>query len=158
MTEPNPFLPGPSIDDGKVGPTFDEYRWSQLTERVQNLDGALAMLYSRVAALEDHREAHERGLDVLNRRLTDLEDAGKPATKPRDELNERIIAFLESHPNLKFPAISIDANLGGTGKDISDRLKTLAKNGRIRMFAEEKRRPFYQALEQPAPVEDQSTS
>jgi hypothetical protein len=134
VTTPNPFLPGPSIDDEKPSQGFDDYRWSQMEARL---------------------DKHQRSLVNLTERLTALEVAFeqlRPATKPRDDLSERIAAFLEAHPDLKFTAISIDENLDATGKDLSDRCKNLARNGRIRMFAEPNRRPFYQALP-PTPPE-----
>lgn len=195
----NPLGPDFPIADPYTpanGPTFDEYRWSQLTEENRVLKTELESLSKRVAThsnslatLIDRQNATQTRLDAvlahleetqtlpdsiknlidtvgtllewresLDGRLAELENAGKPPAKPKDELNERVVAFLESHPELKFTAISIDENLGGTGRDISDRLKTLARNGRIRIFANDKRRPFYQALERPAPVEDQPTS
>jgi hypothetical protein len=167
----------PSVIDRVEGQTFDEYRWSQLEaairerkaeieslstrlesvrDAVGGINGRLTDVDERVRQLEEAGEVeslnvrldtHSRSLINLTESVRQLEEAVLPQPKPRDELNDRILEFLEAHPYLKFTAISIDENIGGTGKDISDRLKTLARNGKIRIFAEKGRRPFYQALE-----------
>jgi chromosome segregation ATPase len=151
---------------GPNGQSFDEYRWSQLEEanranvqaitrltaQLDTVRDAVGSLAGEIESINVRMDTHSRSLINLTESVRQLEEATKPPVKARDELNDRIVAFLESHAGLKFTAISIDENLGGTGKDISDRLKTLVRNGRIRMFAIPNRRPFYQALER---TEDQ---
>ena len=157
MTEPNPFLPGPSINDGEVQ-TFDEYRWAQLVEDNRRHLDAIAALKRRTDDQKDRADIFHRSLINTIERLTFLENAvaelqakGQPVAKPRDELNERIVEFLESAPGIKFTAIAIRENLGD-GKYIHDRCKTLVRQGRILAHTAPNRHPLYQAL----PTDDQS--
>jgi len=161
VTQPDPSTAGIEAALDAIGATangqgFDEYRFAQLQQQLDRHAARIVELHERAAAAEErlqivdginsHLDALVDRLRELSSRVTALEDAAKPAKRDRDDLNDRIVALLESAPTLKFSAISVDENLGGTGKDISDRLKTLAKNGRILIHAEEGRRPFYQAL------------
>jgi hypothetical protein len=131
------------------GQSFVDYRLSQQGEAIEQLKSEIAALRGRFDNVTSLVGLINSTTAELSERLAALEDAGKPPTKDRDDLNERIVAFLEEHRGLKFTAISIDENLGGTGKDISDRLKTLVRNNRVRMHSIANRRPFYQALERP---------
>ena len=157
------------------GPGFDDYRWSQLVEenkritelldghhrvitalkdRIDDQTNCADRIHRRVVKLEARKEEQHYIIAALDERLRVLEDAQRPPVKDRDDLNERIVAFLESVPSLKFSAISIRENLGDGTKDVYDRCKTLARNGRIRMFTEPNRRALYQAL----PVADEVQS
>jgi uncharacterized coiled-coil protein SlyX len=98
----------------------------------------------RLEALEGERTAD--AVVVLDERLRAIEAKDAPPPKPVDEVNEQIVAFLESVPDVKLTAISIRENLGIDAKYIHDRCKTLVRNNRIRMYTEANRHPFYQAL------------
>jgi uncharacterized coiled-coil protein SlyX len=174
-----PFLPGPTIDDGST-PGFDEYRWSQLVEenkrivsvlaalkarmdtrdtRIEEVQGRIDALANLVAELEGKMTALVMRLDLHTERHREvvgrveaLEAKDAPPPKPVDEINEQIVAFLDSVPDVKLTAIAIRENLGIDAKYIHDRCKTLVRNKRIRMFVEPNRHPFYQALPKAEPA------
>jgi uncharacterized coiled-coil protein SlyX len=106
----------------------------------------------RLEALEGERTAD--AVVVLDERLRAIEAKDAPPPKPVDEVNEQIVAFLESVPDVKLTAISIRENLGIDAKYIHDRCKTLVRNNRIRMYTEANRHPFYQALPKAEPAVD----
>lgn len=136
------------------GQTFDEYRWSQLVEENKRLIAVSKALKDRLDSLEARFEAVRDTVGAVNGRLAELEGKDQPTAKPVDEINEKIVAFLESVPDVKLTAIAIRENLDIPAKYIHDRCKTLVRNNRIRTFVEPNRHPFYQALPKAEPAVD----
>jgi predicted nuclease with TOPRIM domain len=139
--------------DDQMGRNDQTYRsQTSMAERLDRLEG-------RIDELSKHLQEVD-SLDLpgavvtLDERLRALEAKDAPPPKPVDEINEQIVAFLDSVPDVKLTAIAIRENLGIDAKYIHDRCKTLVRNKRIRMFVEPNRHPFYQALPKAEPAVD----
>jgi hypothetical protein len=62
---------------------------------------------------------------------------------PVAEVDERLAAFLDTVPGIKFSAVSVAENLGLESGYCSDRLTALAGRGRIVRQQAPNRRPLY---------------
>ena len=76
----------------------------------------------------------EAAVQALTERVISLEDT--PAGQPRDELNEKLLAFLRRHAGLKFTGQLVAENLGESPSSVYSRLRTLARQGHL-VFAKE---------------------
>lgn len=86
----------------------------------------------------DELEAQVR---VLTERVAVLEAA--PAAPPRDELNEKLLAFLRSHPGLKFTGQLVAENIGEPPSSVYGRLRTLARHGHLVFIKEDGRNGLF---------------
>ena len=122
---------------------------ARLDRAIAELATALTKALDRIGELErakvdleDEDGRQQRILREHGDAINGLVRAVSPAP-PRDDLNDRIVAFLDEHVGLKFSAVSIAENIGEANKRIAERCSTLAGQGRIKRQQEANRHPLY---------------
>ena len=115
----------------------------------------IAMLTEKVSELETKLEIHHRqvrelftGTSRAAERIAELENQLAPKPK-RDELAEKLLAWMNQYPGLMLSPTAIWMNCGGeealgVGNDrVADKLAQLARREQINVFKEDGRNALY---------------
>lgn len=80
---------------------------------------------------------------ALTQRVERLERSGRQA--PRDELDERILEFLNAHLGMRTTALTVAENIGEDNSKVGHRLASLANRGAVKTSKETGRTRMYWA-------------
>jgi cell division septum initiation protein DivIVA len=104
---------------------------------IRRLDLATAEVAGSVSGLADRIAAAEARIAALEAQIDGLRAVS------RDDLNDRIVSFLDAYVGLKFNPTSVASNMGEDAKVVAQRLLTLANQRRVARFAEAGSHPLY---------------